>query len=206
MAPKPRTPERKSGQSERQPTAEISPGRINGIDVDEMQKKVDAISADPDKGVARFQAKTNWTGGLKSDSYVDSWHLGGERIDQDYHIQADEPVELVGEGTAPNPQMLLQAAINSCMLNTFVAAASVMGVELESLEFESRGELDLRGFLGIDESVDAGYSQIDLTIRVKGDGTPEQYEKMYELVERQSPNYFNTTQPIALNAEIVVED
>lgn len=179
---------------------------INGIDVDALQEKVDAISADPQKGTALFQAQTRWTGGLKSDSYVDSWHFGGERIGQDYHIIVDEPVELLGEGSSPNPQMLLQAAINSCMLNTFVAAASVMGVELETLEFESRGELDLRGFLGIDESVDAGYSQIDLTIRVKGNGTREQYEKMYELVQRQSPNYFNTTHPVALNAEIVVVD
>lgn len=171
-----------------------------------MQEKVDAISEDPSKGKAKFQAKTTWTGGLKSDSHVDAWHLGGERIPQNYTISADEPVELVGEGSAPNPQMLLQAAINSCMLNTYVAAASVMGVKLESVEFESSGELDLRGFLGIDESVDAGYHQIDLTVRVKGNGTREQYEKMFELVERQSPNYFNTTQPVKINADIVVQD
>lgn len=179
---------------------------VNGIDVEALQAKVDVITADPKTGKARFHAQTRWNGQLGSDSYIDSWELGGERIKLDYHIKADEPAELLGEGSAPNPQMMLQAAINSCMLNTFVAAASVMGVELENLEFESKGELDLRGFLGIDESVDAGYSQLDLTIRVRGDGTREQYEKMYELVQKQSPNYFNTTHPVALKAEIVVED
>ena len=203
----PRTQDREfeSQQPETRRESE-SPQYVNDLDLKALDETVEALTADPSKAQAEFSAKTTWNGGLKSRSHIDHWQLGGEEISQDYDIDIDEPTELLGGGSAPNPQMFLQAAINSCMLNTFVAAASVMGVELEDVEFESRGELDLRGFLGIDESIDAGYHDIDLQIRVKGDGTPEQYEKMWELVQKQSPNYFNTTQPVRITADIEIQD
>lgn len=178
------------------------PGIVNDIDVESLREKVSEIAAHPGRGVAKFRATTAWTGGLKSRSTIEDWYLGSERIPQDYEVDMDEPLELLGEGSAPNPQMMLQAAINACILNTFVTAASVLGVELERVELESSGELDLRGFLGIDESVESGYKALDITVRVRGDGTAEQYEKMLELVQRQSPNYYNVTQPIPINLRL----
>ena len=176
--------------------------RVNGLDTQALQEAVDAISAEPNKGASTFRARTTWNGRLRTTSTIDDWFLGGERIPQSYSIDIDEPSELLGEDSAPNPQMVLQAAMNACMLNTFVAAASVMGVELRSVEFESRGDIDLRGFLGIDESIPAGYRRLDVTIRVEGDGTPEQYDKMLELVRRQSPNYHTISNPVELRLEI----
>lgn len=178
------------------------PNVVNDLDLDAHHENIDAVSADPNKGATTFRATTSWRGGLKTVSTIDDWFLGGERIPQSYTIDCDEPRELLGEGTAPNPQMYLQAAMNACMLNTFVAAAAVMGVELESLELESRGDIDLRGFLGIDESVPAGYQEIDVTIRVGGNGTQEQYEKMAEIVQRQSPNYYTITHPVKLSLRV----
>lgn len=178
------------------------PQRLNGLDTEALQETVDAISAEPSKGASTFRARTTWNGRFRTTSTIDDWFLGGERIPQSYSIDIDEPSQLLGEDSAPNPQMVLQAAMNACMLNTFVAAASVMGVELRSVEFESRGDIDLRGFLGIDESMPAGYQRLDVTIRVEGDGTPEQYDKMLELVRRQSPNYHTISNPVELELRI----
>jgi len=177
----------------------------NGIDTAALRETMTAIKADPRKGIARFGAKTVWKNGFLSESTIDGWSLGGERLPKQFTIQIDEPRELLGEDSSPNPQEYLMAAMNSCMLNTFVAVCSMLDVTLESLEFESHGELDLRGFLGLDSAVPAGYEQIHYTIRVKGNGTPEQYRKAHEAMIATSPNYYNINKAIQLESELIVE-
>lgn len=177
----------------------------NGIDTTALRETMAAIKADPRKGIARFGAKTVWKNGFLSESTIDGWSLGGERLPKQFTIQIDEPRELLGEDSSPNPQEYLMAAMNSCMLNTFVAVCSMLDVTLESLEFESQGELDLRGFLGLDSSVPAGYEQIHYTIRVKGNGTREQYEKAHQAMIATSPNYYNINKAIRLDSDLIVE-
>ena len=97
------------------------------------------------------------------------------------------------------------AALNACMMVGYVVGAAVEGITLEKVEIETRGELDLRGFLGIDPTVRPGYESMQYTVRIKGDGTPAQFAKIHDTVRRTSPNYFNIAQPIRLDAELVVE-
>ncbi len=91
------------------------------------------------------------------------------------------------------------------MLVGYVAGASVHGITLEKLEIESEGELDLRAFLGIDGTVKPGYDQIHYTVRIKGDGTPEQFRDIHETVIKTSPNRWNIANPIKLSSDLVVE-
>ena len=69
------------------------------------------------------------------------------------------------------------AAMNACMLVGYVAGAAVNGITLEKLEIETDGTLDLRGFLGIDERVKPGYDSVAYTVRIRGNGTPEQFRR-----------------------------
>ena len=71
---------------------------------------------------------------------------------RNFTIVADEPMELLGTNTAPNPQELLMAAVNACMMVGYVCQAAIRGITLDDCRIETEGELDLRGFLGLDES------------------------------------------------------
>lgn len=97
------------------------------------------------------------------------------------------------------------AATNACMMVGYATVAAVMGVTLTKLELEIAGAIDLRGFLDIDPSVACGYERLHYTVRVAGDGTPEQYRKMHEVVQRTSPNYHNITRPVQMTSELVIE-
>ena len=102
---------------------------------------------------------------------VEGYTIGGERVTRTHKIVADEPFELLGGDSAPNPQELLMAAFNACITVGYVAGASLQGITLESLEIRTRGELDLRGFLGLSDSVPPGYEEIDYEVKIKGNGT-----------------------------------
>jgi uncharacterized OsmC-like protein len=187
------------------PRAAAQPAElVNGLDTEALRRTIAAVAEDPAQGVAGFAVTSTWQGGTRSESRVSGWKLGGRRLAKDFTIRADEPEELLGGNSAPNPQELLMAALNACMLVGYVAGAAMEGITLQSLSIETTGELDLRGFLGLDPSVKPGYDTLHYTVRVRGDGTPEQFRKIHESVVAHSPNRWNVAQPVRLTSELVL--
>jgi hypothetical protein len=96
------------------------------------------------------------------------------------------------------------AAVNACMMVGYVAGASLKGINLDSVEIRTRGTLDLRGFLGLDDAVPPGYESIDYDVWIKGNGSPEQFEEIHQTVMKTSPNYFNISRPVRMNGTLTV--
>ena len=183
-----------------------SPRVFNGVDTERFGQLVKDCAADAANARVKFNVATHWTGGATSTSRVAGYEIGGRRIARRFEIACDEPHELCGGNSAPNPQEFLMSAFNACMMVGYVAGATLAGITLESVCIETEGELDLRGFLGIDASVAPGYDRgIHYTVRIKGDGTPEQFARIHETVMATSPNRWNVANPIRLTSELVVE-
>lgn len=176
--------------------------KLNGIDTRALSEMVDELKADPSKASCKFFATEVWKHGALSACKISRYELSGEEIRQDYTIPIDEPTELLGTGEAPNPQMLLYAALSSCVLNTFVVNASVRGIRLQSVEIDVEGELDLQGFLGIDESVNPGYDELTLICRVEAEGTKEQLEECLQAATRYSPNFQTITRAVPVRCRL----
>jgi hypothetical protein len=141
---------------------------VNGIDVElPLMEVVHAVQNDPAKGNGRLPCDVRLEGAdpQRGDGRVlhPRW-----RADHPPPHDDDEPVELLGTDTAPNPQEMLMAALNACVMVGYVAGAALRGITLETLELETSGELDLRGFLGIDANVKPGYDSVQYTVRIKG--------------------------------------
>lgn len=175
---------------------------VNGIDLDALAEATESISQDPAQGKVAFRVRTEWTGQTRSETTIDSCTMGGERIERRHKIVADEPYELLGTDSAPNPQELLMSAVNACMMVGYVAQAAVRGITLTTCRIEMEGELDLRGFLGLDPDVPNGYRQLDYVVTLEGDGTREQYEEIHEAVKATSPNFYNINQTIEMNGRL----
>ena len=182
----------------------VSNPHVNGIDVGGLGETVDAVQADANVGKAGFEVTTRWAGQTRSETTVEGYSLGGKRIERQHRIVADEPCELLGTDSAPNPQELLMAAVNACMVIGYVAGASMRGIRLDAVEIRTRGTLDLRGFLGLSDDIPPGYESVDYDVIIKGDGTPEDFEAIHQTVMKTSPNYFNLSRPVRMNGAIHV--
>ena len=178
--------------------------RVTGIDVDALSDVIRDVQRDPAKGKVEILVKTVWQGRARSETTVESCSIGGEAVPRKFTVAADEPEELLGENSAINPQELLMAALNSCLTVSYAVAAAIKGIELESIEIETEGEMDLRGFFGIDRDVSPGYETIRYTVYVKGDGTAQEFREVHETVMATSPNFFNIARPIKLVPTLVV--
>jgi len=91
-----------------------------------------------------------------------------------------------GVGDVPCSGDLLLGALAACQEITLRMVAAAMGIELESLEVEAIGDLDLRGTLGIDREAPVGFSRIrcESRVKVKDDGRPERARRLLENAER----------------------
>ena len=178
--------------------------RVNGLDLKALGEVVEAIGQDPGQAKVAFNVTTRWAGQTRSETLVEGYTIGGERVTRTHKIVADEPFELLGGDSAPNPQELLMAAFNACIMVGYVAGSSLKGITLDNVEIKTTGQLDLRGFLGLSDDVIPGYESIAYEVKIKGDGTPEQFAEIHDTVLRTSPNYFNISRPIRVDATLTV--
>ena len=178
--------------------------RVNGLDLAALGEVVESIGEDRSKALVSFDVTTRWQGQTRSESTVEGYTIGGERVQRSHKIVAAEPNELLGSDGAPNPQELLMAAVNACMTVGYVAGAALKGITLDKLEIRTKGTLDLRGFLGLDDSVAPGYEAIDYEVSIGGNGTREQFDEIHQTVMKTSPNYFNLNRPIRMNGVLKV--
>lgn len=168
---------------------------INGIDVEALTGGINAVKENPALGKRTFKATTKWLGGTKSQSTI-----------RDFKVDADEPKELVGTDTAPNPVEIVLAALGSCLVTGYAANAAALGIEIENMWIELKGDLDLQGFFGLSDEVRPGYSDIRYTTHIKSPAPKEKLEELRKHVEKTSPCGDICANPIgAVSSELVFE-
>ncbi|RKU04277.1 osmotically inducible protein C [Burkholderia sp. Nafp2/4-1b] len=179
---------------------------LNGIDVSALNAIVEGVASNPGSATAAFRVKTEWQGQTNTVATVSEYTLFDKKYSRHFEIAADEPRELLGNNSAPNPQELLMAALNACMSVGFAANAAAMGIKLEKLEIETEGQLDLRGFLGLDPTIKPGYEEVRYTVRIKSDASREQIEQLHQVVVNTSPNFSNFATPIRMISSLVIDN
>ena len=182
-----------------------APTVVNGINTDDLFALIESVKTDPAKGQTRWRVATAWQGQTRSRSQVEGFGMGGQQVARRFTIDIDEPYELGGSNRFANPQEHLIAALNACMTVGYVAQCAVRGITLESLAIETEGEIDLRGFFGLDPATAPGYRSLRYKVRIKGNGTKEQFAEIHQAVMATSPNFYNLSRPVALRSTLVVE-
>jgi uncharacterized OsmC-like protein len=189
--------------------AEVSPSPsttvVNGINVTDLFALIQGVKEDAAAATTNWRVTTTWQGQTHSRSQVEAFGIGGQTVPRRFSIDIDEPSELGGGNAFANPQEHLLAALNACMTVGYVAQCAVRGITIDKLEIETEGEIDLRGFLGIDPAVPPGYENLRYVVRIKGSGSKEQFAEIHQAVMATSPNFYNVSQRIALQPTLVVE-
>lgn len=178
---------------------------LNGINTHDLQGAIDAITTNPENGQTHWAVSSRWVGGTRSDHHIDSCRIGKAEVFRRFTLSTDEPLQLCGTNQFANPQEYLLSALNACMMVGYAAVAARMGITLTKIEILTTGDIDLRGFLGIDPSVASGYESLEQTVRLAGNGTPEQMNRIHNIVKATSPNYFNVTRAIPTASKLILE-
>ena len=188
-----------------QASSATSSSVVNGIDTDAVHELMDNVDSDPAKGMTHWRVASAWQGGTHSRAQVDGFAIGGVDVSRRFAIDIDEPFEIGGDNAFANPQEYLLAALNACMIVGYTALCALQGITLQKLEITTEGDIDLRGFFGIEPNVAAGYRELHSTVVIKGNGTDEQLRKIHDMVPATSPNFYNITRAVRVAPELTIE-
>ena len=116
---------------------------------------------------------------------VDMDEFGCCTIDEDdVQIKIDLATELGGNGTSPSAGYFAKAALGACLAQGYHIHAAVLGITINSLRIEVESDYDLRGNLGIDDSVPKSYSEVRYKVFIDSPDDPEKLGKLIEHSDR----------------------
>jgi len=144
-----------------------------------LEKLSAAISADPSKARAK---NTPATARLVEGLQCELTGPYGERL------VTDMAPAVGGGASGPNPGWLLRGALASCTATVIAMRAAKLAVPLAQLEVTAESDSDLRGILGLDESVSSGHGPVRIKVRISSpSASPEVLREIVEWADRHSP-------------------
>lgn len=179
----------------------IQTRKTNGVDVAAIQQTVRVLQDNPRLGRFQFRARNRWLGGARNRTTVKDFYGVGKEDDQrrqTFELDCDEPAVLLGDDRAANPVEHLLNALLGCVTTSLVMHAASRGIELEALESQAEGDIDVRGFLGLTNEVPRGFQNIRVKFHVKSTADPRQLEEL----ARFSPVFNTLINPTAVQVQV----
>lgn len=165
------------------------PSLFNGLDTNAMGATVRAIGDQPVIAKFQFRAKNEWLGGGHNQTTFSDFDGACQRhVHETPHVVgSDEPAVLLSADRAANPAQHALHALAACLCSTLVIHATARGIRLRSVESTLEGDVDLRGLLGLDESVRNGYDGIRVALKVDADAPSEVIDELVRIAQERSP-------------------
>ncbi|MFZ4658057.1 MAG: OsmC family protein [Caldilineaceae bacterium] len=154
------------------------------------------VKGKPEAGKTVWKAQTQWQGGFRSQAQI-----------RNFTVSMDEPTPLGGSDTAPNMVEMVLGAYGCCLTTGYAMNAALRGIELEDVQIEIEGDLDLNGFFGLQDPNQCwpGYTNVRTKVTLKAPtATPEQLQALHDTVINTSPVGSILARPIGLSTELTV--
>ncbi|WP_292521693.1 OsmC family protein [Methanoculleus sp.] len=147
----------------------------NGVDMERVNALVRGMREEPAVGERTLSALTSWNGGAHTTTIV-----------RNFAVPADEPAALGGTDRGPSPTELMLTGLSACIAVGIAYSAAEDGIEVNLIEIDVAGDLDLGGFFETGDTR-PGLDEIRLTVRVDADAPREKIEELVDHGYRRSP-------------------
>jgi uncharacterized OsmC-like protein len=147
-----------------------------------------AVADDLDAATALFTATGRGGEGVRTEIRVGR-----------HSVVVDEPPALAGADAAPNPVEAALVGLLSCQVVTYRFWAVQLGIPLDDVEVDVEGDLDVRGFFGLDSAVRPGFGEVRVAVRLSGPAPAEDYRRLHETVDEHCPvlDLFRNSTPVS---------
>ena len=173
----------------------------NGVAVDKLYETIEVVKEDPAIAEFRFRARNKWVDGALNRTEIKAFYGAGKEDTlrtQPFILTNDEAPVLLGTDKGPNPVEYLLSALAGCMTTTMVYHAAARGIDIEEIESEFEGELDLRGFLKLDPTIRQGFRHVTAKFKIKSSASPE----LLKEIAQGSPVYDMVCNPVPVTVTV----
>ena len=179
-------------------TATSTTTMMNGVNVRQFFDTMDAVRADSTLARCFFRARNRWVDGGHNQNTIRDYYCAGQELSraESFVINADEPPVLLGLDRGANPVEIALAALASCLTSSLIYHAAAKGIEIEEVESQLEGFLDLQGFMGLSDQVRNGYQTIQIHFQIKAAAPEETLRELCELAQKRSPVFDIVSNPV----------
>lgn len=170
---------------------------VNGLDMESLMKVVESVKENWETGKSVWTASTNWKGGFKV-----------ETCSREFKSMVDEPEMLCGTNTACNPVEMILQAYGACLTIGYAMNAAVRGINIEDIQIDLEGEIDLPGFLGLEAPEEMnmdklpGYKTLKAKVKIKSDADAQTLNELHNHVIATSPVGVTLSRPIEIETTL----
>jgi uncharacterized OsmC-like protein len=164
----------------------------SGVNAQVLGTVVETIKQQPEMAKITFQVQTSWNSGdgFKITTTGKNFRMAGQTVERakPFNMLSDFPTEMGGKSDGPTVCEMCMAAIGSCVSQTIIAFATMMGVQLDSIRVETEGDVDIRGMTAVSDKVRPGAQEFRLNFHLESKtASKEQLEQLFELGKKFSP-------------------
>ena len=176
---------------------------LNGVNVDNLFGVIDAIKGTPAVADFKFRIENKWMNGGHNRTTVGNFFGACEIQTRDgFTLDNAEHQILLGDDESPNPVEYVLHALAGCITTSLVYHAAARGHKITEVSSVIEGDLDLHGFLGMDDKVRSGYKNITVALKVKGDVPEATLKELVEVAKARSPVYDIVSHPVPVTIEV----
>jgi len=124
--------------------------------------------------IRTYKAQTKWLEGTKAETKI-----------REFKVIVDEPLELKGTNTAPNPVELLLTALGGCVALTYHGYAKRFEVDIEYLIVSLEGDMIPGGWVDKAGRERRSFKQIRYEVQIKTKAMEEKVLQLQKLVEEK---------------------
>ncbi|MBL4786629.1 MAG: OsmC family protein [Cohaesibacteraceae bacterium] len=155
---------------------EMTKNLMNDVDIGKVASLAEKIMQEPHVANTKWSAEVKWNGGFRSEATIRDFDAA----------VSDEPEQLGGTNTGPNPVEQVLGALGNCLAVGYAANATAAGITIKDMTIKIEGDLDLHTFLGLKEG-NAGFSGITVDVKLDSDASPEALQALHDKVTNSSP-------------------
>ncbi len=149
---------------------------LNDVDIGKVASLAEKIGQEPHVADTTWRAEVKWNGGFRSEAKVRDFDP----------TQSDEPDQLGGTNSGPNPVEQVLGALGNCLAVGYAANATAAGIKINDMTIEVEGNLDLHTFLGLKDG-NAGFGDISVSVHLDSDASAEALQALHTKVVGSSP-------------------
>ena len=177
---------------------------VNGVNIGKLFETVGVIKEKPEIAKFNFRAKGKWINGGHNRTTINDFYGACQNFkrSQSFVFEKDEPPVLLGEDHGANPVEYVFAALDGCLTTSLIYHAAAQGIKIDEVETSFSGDLDLHGFLGLDENIRNGYEKIKVEFKIKADAPKEKLQELVQLAQKRSPVFDVVTHPTPVEVSL----
>lgn len=178
----------------------------NGLNLEQMTQTIEAIQQNPSLAAFEFRAENQWIDGGENRSTIKSFYgAGTEDESRTVHFTYTngEPPVLLGNNEGANPVEYLLHALAGCVTTTTVLHAAARGISINNIATRLTGDIDLQGFLGLDDEVAVGYQSIEIDMVIDADCSDEELDELLAFSKPHSPVCSTISNPVSVSLQRV---